>query len=262
MPLYRLYIDESGTHSYSNSNAIDKRYPAITGVIISRDDVVNVLEPALRSMKLLVTGDPDEHITLHREEIANRKGHYSALTQPEIEAEWNRCMLELFRRVDFRVCTVVIDKYYHKMQYTAPMHPYHYCLHLMLERYVTFLERNGGTGDVMAEARGKLEDQLLMQEYEHVYMSGTGFVRSSRFQSALTSNKLKLKPKDAIAGLELADLVVALSKLDVLLHHSAINRINSKFMTTLLPLLQPKYFRNPSTGRVEGYGKKFIGPRK
>ena len=39
--------------------------------------------------------------------------------------------------------------------------PYHYCLAVMLERYVLFLERTKGIGDIMAESRGGKEDNRL-----------------------------------------------------------------------------------------------------
>jgi|ADGO01.1.fsa_nt_gi hypothetical protein len=261
MAKYRLYIDESGTHSYSKSDAVGKRYLGITGIIISEEEVISKLQPALFNLKMLVTKDPDEHITLHREEIANRKGHYSALLNPDVEREWNKHILSIVGALDYCVCTVVIDKKWHQSQYVAPMHPYHYCLHILLERYVTFLERKGATGDVMAEVRGKVEDTMLQQEYAHVYGVGTGFVKSSRFQAALTSNKMKLKPKDAIAGLELADLIVLASTLDVLLDNGRIPKLHSKFINQLRPLLTYKYYRNPSNGVITGYGKKFLGQK-
>lgn len=69
---------------------------------------------------------------------------------------------------------------------------------------------------------------------------------------------LTLKPKDSIAGLELADLIVLASKLDVLLISSKAERINSKFMQQLIPRIQPKYYRNRLTGKISGYGKKMI----
>lgn len=256
---YRLYIDESGTHNYSVSDAANKRYLALTGVAIEHTEVTGNLEPRLKDLKRLVIDDPDERITLHRDDIANKSGPYAALTDPQLEAAWNRQLFELIDNVRFMICTVVIDKKAHLRQYIHPMHPYHYCLNLLLERYVTYLETINGTGDVMAEVRGKREDAQLKSEYHNIYNVGTSFVPSHRFGQRLTSAHLKLKPKDAICGLELADLFVAASKLDVLVSHRQIPSVTSAFNRSLIAKLQPKYHRRPQTGWMNGYGKKFIG---
>jgi hypothetical protein len=258
MALYRLYIDESGTHSYSMSQQADKRYLALTGIAIRQDLIEGDLQPRMRRLKAIISPDPDEKFTLHREEIIKRSGPYSRLTDPLIEAKWNQGIFSLVDGLEFTVFTVVIDKIAHKTKYFNPAHPYHYCLEIILEKYVSFLVSVDGRGDVLAEARGKKEDDALKIEYSRFYENGTDYVQSDIMQQRLTSKKVKLKPKDSIAGLELADLIVLASKLDVLLISSKAERIASKFMQQLIPKLQPKYYRNRSTGKISGYGKKMI----
>jgi hypothetical protein len=185
-------------------------------------------------------------------------GIYSALHDPTLEAEWNHHVLSIVADIDYTICTVVIDKKAHKQRYTAPMNPYHYCLYILVEKYVQLLERHGHRGDVLAEARGELEDTQLQASFNNVCISGTTFVSKDRFNTALTSKDLKLKPKVAIAGLELTELIVMASKLDVLYSANQISVINSKFTKQIINRIQPKYYRNPSNGRVAGYGKKFL----
>lgn len=258
MSLYRLYVDESGTHSYSISQQADKRYLALTGVAIRQDIIETALQPGMRKLKALVSPDPDEKFTLHREEIIQRSGPYAKLADPAMEARWNQTIFSLVDGIDFTLFTVVIDKIAHKTKYFNPAHPYHYCLEVLLEKYVSFLSSVDSRGDVLAEARGKVEDEALRNEYSRLYENGTDYVKSEVMQARLTSKKVKLKPKDSIAGLELADLIVLASKLDVLLISNKAERINSKFMQQLIPKIQPKYYRNRLTGKISGYGKKMI----
>lgn len=264
MPLYRLYLDESGTHSYSVSDAVDKRYLCIIGVVVSENEIANKLQPYIKALKDIIRKDPDETIILHREEIANRTGVFGRLKDPALEKAWNEQIVRIIRDVDFRVCAVVLDKKDHKAKYTSPMHPYHYCVHMLVERYVKYLEKRGNEcrGDVMAEARGEDEDEALQSEYTNVYETGTYYVDASRFQARLTGKDIKMTPKfKAVSGLELADLLVLASKLDVLKENGHINKINSKFTAVLINELQSKYDRN-GNGALNGYGKKFLGGRK
>jgi hypothetical protein len=258
MATYRLYIDESGTHSYSLSQQADKRYLALTGIAIRRDLIEDELQPRIRKLKSLINNDPDFNFTLHREEIIARSGIYSRLEDPLVEEKWNSEMLSIADGLDFVIFTVVIDKIAHKTKYYHPEHPYHYCLGVILEKYVRYLASVDGKGDVIAETRGKSEDIALKEEYEKLYASGTQYVSSAVFQQKLSSKEIKLKKKDSIAGLELADMIVLASKLDVLLVNKHAEVINSKFMRTFIPHLQKKYYRNQSTGKIIGYGKKMI----
>lgn len=106
--------------------------------------------------------------------------------------------------------------------------------------------------------RGRKEDNQLQAEYQRFYTAGTNFVEPDIIQSRLTSSKLKIKCKDGIAGLELADLLVLASKLDVMMVNSKADTVNSKFMQQLIPHMQAKYYRDLSSGKIEGYGKKMI----
>jgi len=182
----------------------------------------------MRKLKALVSPDPDEKFTLHREEIIQRSGPYATLVDPAMEARWNQTIFSLIDGINFTLFTVVIDKIAHKTKYFNPV---------------------DGRGDVLAEARGKAEDEALRSEYSRLYENGTDYAKSEVMQARLTSKKVKLKPKDSIAGLELADLIVLASKLDVLLISNKAERINSKFMQQLIPKIQPKYYRNRLSGK-------------
>jgi len=116
--------------------------------------------------------------------------------------------LQLLTTASYRVFTVVIDKREHKRRYSVwRFHPYHYCLTVLLERYVQWLAR-GTAGDVMVEARGKKENMQLERAFRYIYDNGSDHVPARLFAERLTSRELKIKSKTAnIAGLQMADLV-------------------------------------------------------
>ena len=71
-----------------------------------------------------------------------------------------------------------------------------------------WLQKMMAEGDVIAESRGKQDDQRLKASFERIYVSGSDFVESDVFTSHLTSRQLKVKTKRTnIAGLQLADLI-------------------------------------------------------
>lgn len=257
--LYRIYIDESGNHNYSKSDDMDKRFLGLTGVILDTETYETELYPRIINIKKIFTNDLDNLPVLHREEIMAKSGLFHQLNDPQIRADFDRQLLELIENVEFCICAVVIDKKDHLNKYKeSAMHPYHYCLTSMLERYAHFLEIRGH-GDVMAESRGGVEDIQLKKAHENFYFMGTNFKSASYIQALITSHELKLQPKaKAVPGLELADLLALCTKLDVLHTYGVIPPLTENFNKRVISLLQSKYCRGNSNGRIKGYGKKLL----
>lgn len=257
--LYRLYIDESGDHNYSSSDLIKKRYLGLTGIFVEKEVYENEVQPRILNIKKLFTTDFDNPAILHHEDIVNKSKWFTKLFDPNIEEEFNKHLVSLFTEVDYTICCVVIDKKAHFQKYQASAeHPYHYCLKSMLERYTHFLEKRG-RGDVMAETRGKKEDNTLGNAYSAFYNHGTYFRSSGYIQSVLTSTEIKIKGKDkGIAGLEFADLLSLITKIDVLRTFDIIPELTHNFNKKLISLIQEKYCRGNSSYRIKGYGKKIL----
>lgn len=257
--LYRLYIDESGTHHYSNSDDVKRRYLGLTGIIVERSPYVKDFQQRVGNIKGLFSKDPDNPPILHREDIINKRGVFGKLNNPEFESKFNALFLDLIKTVEYSICAVVIDKKTHLEKYQkSAEHPYHYCLKTMLERYLHFLEIRG-KGDVMAESRGRAEDMALKQTYDDFYQRGTYFCTKDYVQSFLTSHEIKIKHKDrGIEGLEIADLLSLATKLDVLETYSLIPPLTDNFNKRIVSEIQPKYCRGNNNRRVKGYGKKLL----
>jgi hypothetical protein len=253
MKRYRFYLDESGDHTTNDLDDPDRRYLGLTGVIVEMSYYREQFHPALEGLKQAVfPHSPDDPCVLVRSRIIDRKGIFGRLNDPKINAAWETGILDFLGTHLTRIFTVVIDKKAHYDRYgAAAYHPYHYCLTLLLERYIGWLKVVGGRGDVLAESRGGTEDTKLKQVYHDIWKNGTRYLPGQEFQNVLTSKELKVKKKDQnIAGLQIADLVAYPSKIDVLTRNGRIlPRTPGPFTSKMNEVLKPKY---------NEYGRKFL----
>ena len=259
---YRLYIDESGDHTYSEESKPEKRYLSIIGVAIESEYYRQVFQPQLEALKQThFPHSPDEPVILHRKELIGKRGSFWRLRDSKREKEFNNDFLKFLKEMKYALFTVIIDKKTHIERYKeSALHPYHYCLVAMLERYCGFLNFYNAKGDVMAESRGGREDMQLKEAYRRIYESGTQFRDLEFFQNSLTSKEIKIKPKSAnIAGLQMADLLAHPCKNEFLFEEKRIRRWKDVFGLKICKVISSKYNRHVFNGRVRGYGKVFLG---
>jgi hypothetical protein len=257
---YRLYIDEVGNSDMGASSDPNHRFLSLTGVIFELSYVDQTLFPELEAIKRKYFGaHADDPVILHRKELVNKKPPFEALRDAVVEAAFNTDLLELLRRLDFSVLTVVIDKLEHQQRYrTWRFDPYHYCLTVMVERFVLWLRAKTARGDVMAESRGGKEDIRLKASFERVCEQGSDFVPPDQFAAFLTSRQLKVKNKsNNIAGLQVAD-IIAHPSFRATLARREDKPLADNFGGRIAQLLdETKYHRNPD-GLIEGWGRKWL----
>lgn len=258
MRRYRLYLDETGDHTFTNANDPKKRYLGLTGVIIESESYKAKFHPNLETLKQkYFPHSPDEPVILHRDDIIKKRGPFWRLRDETVREEFGKEFLTFIGTERFALITVVIDKFSHHDKYgAAAFHPYHYCLTVMLERFCGYLEFNRGQGDVLAESRGCREDTELNGAYQKVYHRGTFYRASGFFQNVLTTKDVKFKSKQAnIAGLQVADLLAHASKVDVLNRNKVPIGEAHKFEVELIQRIQSKYNCQIYDGRIAGYGR-------
>jgi len=258
--LYRIYIDESGDHTYHSLERVEKRYLGLTGCIIEAEYYRTTFHPALEALKQKhFPHDPDEPVILHRREIIDCKGAFWRLRNVENRKAFDQDILKFFYEQKYILITAVIDKKTHQERYGEyAFHPYHYCLAALLERYCGFLNFYNAKGDVIAESRQRTEDKKLKFAYQVLYETGTQWRNRDFFCGVLTSHEIKLKPKKAnIAGLQLADLLAHPSKQEILLEEGRISNIGT-FNERVRNVIQGKYNRQVYQGNIGGYGKIFL----
>jgi Protein of unknown function (DUF3800) len=257
MSIYRMYVDEVGNSDYKASAS--HRFLSLTGIIMEASYVANSFGPALEALKGQYFGThPDDRVVLHRREMLQRVEPFEALKDPTTREAFNRDLLDLIRQTAFLLATVVIDKVAMVEQYRVwRQDPYHYCMQVLLERYVGELQGRGATGDVVAEARGKAEDKRLKRAYRRIYEGGTNFVKADDFASVLKSRQLHFKTKGHnIPGLQLADLIAYPSYRAVLAARRN-QRMPDDFNSRMVGAFRDKY-RRGANGQVWGRGQKWL----
>lgn len=139
---YRLYIDEVGNPDLDSSDNPNHRFLSLTGVIFELNYIKKVVFPELESLKQkFFDSHPDDPVILHRKEIIGAKHPFESLRDDKIRKKFDEELLSLFDKLEYNVITVCLDKKTHKETYTTWRYdPYHYCLAIILERYLFFLK--------------------------------------------------------------------------------------------------------------------------
>jgi len=260
LPKYRLYVDEVGNSDLKSSHDPNHRYLSLTGVIIDLAYVRDVLHDEMERLKREFFGDhPDEPVILHRKQLVNRRYPFAALRDPLVERAFNARILQLLEQWEYVAITIVIDKLRHLEQYQVWRYdPYHYCLEVLLERYVLWLQDRMSCGDVMAESRGGKEDRRLKTSFARLYTEGSDYIPADRWQRRLTSTQLKVKPKAAnVSGLQLADLIAHPSYRATRARRNN-EALPANFGGQIAKILEASKYRRSPHGQIDRWGRKWL----
>lgn len=257
---YRMYVDEVGNSDLRASENPNHRYLSLTGVVMELDYVDQHVFPELESIKKRYFGShADDPVVLHRKELVNKKPPFAALRDPEVAANFDSDLLRFLEETDYVVFTVVIDKLEHNQKYgTWKYDPYHYCLLILVERFVLWLRRNDAVGDVLAESRGGKEDRRLKASFERVYESGSQFLGRQEFHARLTSRQLKVKGKaNKIAGLQIADVIAHPSYRATQARKENLD-LAPNFGGRIAEMLERLKYDRDRKGEIYGWGRKWL----
>ncbi len=256
---FRLYVDESGDHVFHDLETLRRaphRYLALLGCFFADGDYRSFHDAFTRLKQAHFPHNPDEPVVLHRSDMINCRGPFWRLRDAEARLAFEEELLALVRVGRFRAVLVTIDKLALGSAYRTPWHPYHLALGFLLQRYCGYLNHENARGDVMAESRGRRENELLANAYEHVYVHGDRFHGAAWYRRALSSGKLKLKPKSRnITGLQLCDLLAYPLKQRYLVELGRLSDVSSGFGGRLASVAEAKLNRHLYDGRIEGYGR-------
>ncbi len=254
---YRIYIDEVGNPDLESSDNPNHQFLSLTGVILELAYVATVVHPQMEEIKhKYFKAHPDEPVIFHRKDMMNANSPFETLKDLQTRTDFDCDLLRLMSSWEYTVISVCLDKKKHKETYTTWRYdPYHYCLAVLLERFVFFLNRTNSKGDAMAESRGGKEDRRLKDSFERLWQNGTDYLAPEEFRAALTSRQLKVKTKlNNIAGLQLADLIAHSSRNEILEEHDLLSWKISPFGRKVINFLQVKYDQQGE----RCFGKKFL----
>jgi hypothetical protein len=203
-----LFLDESGDHSLS---VIDPQYPVFVlgGVIADSEYAATDIDAAVRRLKLDVFGGDD--FALHTADIIRQRGAFTSLVDRELRHLFRSRLNALMQRLDYTVVACAIRKDAHLAAYgEAALDPYSLSLNVLVERFCFALAdaRETQPGLIVAERRDKALDSALLASWRHLRKRGTSYLRPAAIRDRTAHLRLESKGA-AIAGLELADLVVS-----------------------------------------------------
>lgn len=253
-PTHRLYIDESGDHTYRSVAGLSRRYLGLTGVLIRKSRYDPVVPRELEKLKRdFFDYDPDTPPILTRKNIIKRRGVFRVLLNPGENTRWEDALLQFYRdTLSAQIFTVVIDKLKHQQRYPVDTwNPYVYSLEVLLRRVRGYLNIHSGTADIMPEARGQTEDNQLLKCYVDLRTYGSYWGTADEYRDAYPLERLLFRRKDQnVAGLQIADLLAAEQKsLTVQEAGKPLHRAIGAFGQRLNQAIEPK---------VNQYGRYFL----
>jgi len=258
---HRLYLDVLGDEATGHLATPSGRYLSFLGVWFRQADHYAAFAEDLARMKRRVFGPRfDEPVLFRRRDIINRRGPFHRLQSPDVAERFQKDLATSIERAKFTLVSVVMDKQSMFAGRTPRVgHPTQDGLVALLKRYCGWLGFNKARGDAMAMSRGGAEDRLLKAAFSRVFSQGTRFMRKDRFQTALTSAALKIRPRAAnVAGLQLAALLSQPVLRSRLAEHQRKAAAADEFDQALLAAATPKFNMKEDTGQVSGYGTVWI----
>lgn len=209
---FRVYIDESGDHTYKQLGDLSRRYLGLTAIVFHKNYYDDQVVPGLEDLKRVhFNYDPDKPPILTRSHVIHRKRWFGVLNDRAKDDAWRTDLVDFVRALQMQVFTVVIDKRGHITRFPDdPFDAYHYCLAVLLNRIRGYLgvAARDSTADIVAEARGKKEDGQLQSAYDAMRSRGSGEATGADYRLRFPEGELIILRKDLnIAGLQVSDLL-------------------------------------------------------
>ena len=202
--MHQLFLDESGNHSLS---AFEPTYPVFVlgGVIIHEADL-QVVNASVRAFKQDTLGD--DSVVLHTADIARNRRGFERLADSTVRCRFYSGLNSLMTALHFTVIACAIDKPRLVERYgSLAVDPYALSLGIVVERFCFALGARR-QGRIVVECRNPRLDRELRTAWDLLRINGTRFVQPGTIRRRIVSFDFRRKA-EALAGLELADLVVS-----------------------------------------------------
>ena len=203
MPLI-VYMDETGDHTLE---IVDASYPVFGLMLVICDTAkyTQAIVPAVYRLKMDFFGH--EGVILRSYDIRKQKGPYAFLSNAERRNEFYAGINGIMGQQDFKLIAAMIRKQHHKDKYgVSATNPYELAMELALERLLPLLETAGQKEvHVLAEARGKNEDDQLSLSFYRFVNEGNTYVSASRIKQIQFRLTFLTKEMN-IVGMQMADL--------------------------------------------------------
>lgn len=238
------FFDECGDHSLTKVNPELPVFVLCT-VIVEREVYARTVVPEISAFKLRYFAH--EGINLHSRDIRKAEGPFSILQNLRVRNGFMDELSAMIGRLPFTLFATVIHKNTFKERYgDGARNPYDVALEFSFERILHFMKSHKETAlPVIAEARGKNEDNELRASFHRLMTEGTYYIKAERFQKLTCPISFRRK-QDNIAGVQLADLC-AYPVARKALKPTAENRAFS--------VIEPKFYRSGNVFGLKEFPK-------
>ena len=206
---FNLYIDECGDQNLSNFNP---KFPIFTlcGIIINIEEYEN-LRNHINSVKRKYWND--KKIIFHSRDIRKHQNGFEILFNMDVKKELYEDINKIVSENQYSIiaCSILKEPFIKK--YGRMENVYGISLSFIMERlifYIDFLKKkrdyNNIEVNIIAEKRGKKEDNELLKYYNKILDKGTFYINSKRMKNCFKGLQFKWK-RENINGLQLADLI-------------------------------------------------------
>lgn len=132
--------------------------------------------------------------------------------------------------------------------FATPDDVYETAFTFVAERFQRFLVTEDSHGVIVLDSRRYAEDDHMRRFFDRIHSEGTEFAELDRIVDGLM-----LGPSHYSLGLQLADLIVGPTRA---------SRFKTGDASRFFNLLEPRFLKNPNTGKLNGVGLKvFPGAR-
>ena len=208
--MYTLYLDESGDWGYPKYN-VNKPILCLCGCIFRDEYYTKNALPNIKSIKRKFF---HKDVILHRYKLKNRVNDFKVLKTQENTDKCIKQISQTIAEMDCQILLSAINKedYYKTYGITRvdpylPEDIYSIVFTFAVERFVLFLRERKSTGKIVAESRGKKEDQTIQYWYSLLLHNGTKFLVDWQFRDVLLNAVEFRKKEENIIGLQIADWI-------------------------------------------------------
>lgn len=217
---YYMFVDECGDQ---NLTALDENFPIFTlcGILMSYEQLL-AMETKISALKKRYWGD--KTVILHSRDIRKCDKEFKIFFDLKIKKQfYDDIDLILGEKNAYTVVSCSILKEPYIRQFGKFNDIYGQSLSFLIERSIFFLDDISKDADmhIMAEMRGKQQDQNLLNYYNRLRDVGTHWVTPERLQTHIRKFDF-LSKKQNVTGLQLADLI-AYPITQYLLHPDRVN---------------------------------------
>jgi hypothetical protein len=204
---YIVFVDESGSPTLE---PVDPDYPIFVLIfcVVKKSDYSHSIQPAFKDLKFKYFGH--DMTALHSHAIRKPKGEFAFLQVKELREAFMNDLNEIMASQTYHLIVHIIDKMALKKRYAKPYDPYNIALRMNMEQLTCFLRENGQSHKrchIVAESRGKKEDNQLELEFRRVLDPNDGWGIAKRFSFSDADLNLRfVEKKINSAGLQISDL--------------------------------------------------------